>query len=250
MRDINIEILGYKESFDESNFLAKINRKFIKELYEEMEDKDVDEEVLFFVKSSVLEEGVDLPDPDAKYDLMLSIDDEPVSGGLAYDKEDVNELIEDFVGITSEILLGEYEMIDFRDSELDDLSLEDLKELNESLDIEYLPESEGFNLTMDEYNDLGPLSREIYDYLANDLLEESFDTYLDTLEKDNKAKDNLQNKPKYKRELGIEFDIEPREENKPNKNRDRVEKLNYIVDVYNELGSLIEDYIAEENLNE
>ena len=250
MRDINIEILGYKESFDESNFLAKINRKFIKELYEEMEDKDVDEEVLFFVKSSVLEEGVDLPDPDAKYDLMLSIDDEPVSGGLAYDKEDVNELIEDFVGITSEILLGEYEMIDFRDSELDDLSLEDLKELNESLDIEYLPESEGFNLTVEEYNGLGPLSREIYDYLANDLLEESFDTYLDTLEKDNKAKDNLQNKPKYKRELGIEFDIEPREESKPNKNRDRVEKLNYIVDVYNELGSLIEDYIAEENLNE
>ena len=145
MKDINIEILGYKESFDESNFLAKINRKFIKELYEEMEDKDVDEEVLFFVKSAVLEEGVDLPDPDAKYDLMLSIDDEPVCGGLAYDKEDVNELIEDFVGITSDILLGEYEMIDFRDSELDDLSLEDLKELNESLDIEYLPESEGFN---------------------------------------------------------------------------------------------------------
>lgn len=250
MKDINIEILGYKESFDESNFLAKINRKFIKELYEEMEDKDVDEEVLFFVKSAVLEEGVDLPDPDAKYDLMLSIDDEPVCGGLAYDKEDVNELIEDFVGITSDILLGEYEMIDFRDSELDDLSLEDLKELNDSLDIEYLPESEGFNLTMDEYNDLGPLSREIYDYLANDLLEESFDTYLDTLEKDKKAKANLRNKPKYKRELGIEFDIEPREENKPNKNRDRVEKLNYIVDVYNELGSLIEDYIAEENLNE
>lgn len=250
MRDINIEILGYKESFDESNFLAKINRKFIKELYEEMEDKDVDEEVLFFVKSAVLEEGVDLPDPDAKYDLMLSIDDEPVSGGLAYDQDDVNELIEDFVGITSDILLGEYEMIDFRDSELDDLSLEDLKELNETLDIEYLPESEGFNLTLEEYNGLGPLSREIYDYLANDLLEESADVYLETLEKDKKAKDNLQNKPKYKKELGIEFDIKPKEENKPNKNRDRVEKLNYIVDVYNELGSLIEDYIAEENLNE
>ena len=250
MKDINIEILGYKESFDESNFLAKINRKFIKELYEEMEDKDVDEEVLFFVKGEVLEEGVELPDPDAKYDFMLSIDDEPVCGGLAYDLDDVNEIIDDFVGIVSDIILGEYELVDSRDPDLDDLSLDDLKELNESLDIEYLPESEGFNLTMDEYNDLGPLSREIYDYLANDLLEEHVETYLETLEKDKKAKDNLRNKPKYKKELGIEFDIKPREENKPNKNRDRVEKLNYIVDVYNELGSLIEDYIAEENLNE
>lgn len=249
MRDINIEILGYKESFKDSNFLVNINRKFIEELYEEMEDKEIDEqEVLFFVKSEVLEEGVELPDPDAKYDFMLTIDDEPVCGGLAYDLEDVDELIEDFVGITSDILLGEYEMLDSRDPDLDDLSLEDLKELNDSLDIDYLPESEGFNLTMDEYNDLGPLSRKIYDYLANDLLEESADTYLETLEKDNKAKENLQNKPKYKKELGIEF--EPEQENKPNKNRDRVEKLNYIVDVYNELGSLIEDYIAEENLNE
>lgn len=248
MKDINIEILGYKESFTDSNFLVNINRKFIEELYDEMEDKDIDEEVLFFVKSEVLEEGVELPDPDAKYDFMLTIDDEPVCGGLAYDLEDVDELIEDFVGITSDILLGEYEMLDSRDPDLDDLSLEDLKELNDSLDIDYLPESEGFNLTMDEYNDLGPLSRKIYDYLAKDLLEDSFDTYLETLEKDNKAKENLQNKPKYKKELGIEF--EPEQENKPNKNRDRVEKLNYIVDVYNELGSLIEDYIAEENLNE
>ena len=250
MRDISIEVLGYKESFDDSSFLTTLNRKFVEDLYEEMEDKDVDEEVLFFVKGEVLEDGVELPDPDAKYDFMLSIDDEPVCGGLAYDLDDVNELIDDFVGIVSDIILGEYEMVDFRDPDLDDLSLEDLKELNDSLDIEYLPESEGFNLTMDEYNDLGPLSREIYDYLANDLLEEHVETYLETLEKDKKAKDNLQNKPKYKRELGIEFDIEPREENKPNKNRDRVEKLNYIVDVYNELGSLIEDYIAEENLNE
>lgn len=250
MKDINIEILGYKESFDDSKFLAKINHKFTKDFYEEMEDKGVDVDVLFFVKSAVLEEGVDLPDPNAKYDFMLSIDDEPVCGGLAYDLDDVNELIEDFVGIVSDIILGEYEMVDFRDPDLDDLSLEDLKELNNSLDIEYLPESEGFNLTMDEYNDLGPLSREIYDYLANDLLEEHVETYLETLEKDKKTKANLRNKPKYKKELGIEFDTEPKEENKPNKNRDRVEKLNYIVDVYNELGNLIEDYIAEENLNE
>lgn len=250
MRDISIEVLGYKESFKDSSFLTTLNRKFVEDLYEEMEDKDVDEEVLFFVKGEVLEDGVELPDPDAKYDFMLSIDDEPVCGGLAYDLDDVNELIDDFVGIVSDIILGEYEMVDFRDPDLDDLSLEDLKELNDSLDIEYLPESEGFNLTMDEYNDLGPLSREIYDYLANDLLEEHVETYLETLEKDKKAKSNLQNKPKYKKELGIEFDIEPKEENKPNKNRDRVEKLNYIVDVYNELGSLIEDYIAEENLNE
>ena len=250
MRDISIEVLGYKESFDDSSFLTTLNRKFVEDLYEEMEDKDVDEEVLFFVKGEVLEEGVELPDPDAKYDFMLSIDDEPVCGGLAYDLDDVNELIDDFVGIVSDIILGEYEMVDFRDSDLDDLSLEDLKELNDSLDIEYLPESEGFNLTMDEYNDLGPLSREIYDYLANDLLEEHVETYLETLEKDKKAKDNLRNKPKYKKELGIDFDTESKEENKPNKNRDRVEKLNYIVDVYNELGSLIEDYIAEENLNE
>lgn len=250
MKDINIEILGYKESFTDSNFLVNINRKFIEELYDEMEDKEIDEEVLFFVKGEVLEDGVELPDPDAKYDFMLSIDDEPVCGGLAYDQDDVDELIEDFVGVTSDILLGEYEMIDFRDTELDDLSLEELKELNESLDIEYLPESEGFNLTMDEYNDLGPLSRKIYDYLAKDLLEDSFDTYLETLEKDKKAKTNLQIKPKYKNELGIKFDTEPKEEHKPNKNLDRVEKLNYIVDVYNELGSLIEDYIAEENLNE
>lgn len=230
MRDISIEVLGYKESFDDSSFLTTLNRKFVEDLYEEMEDKDVDEEVLFFVKGEVLEDGVELPDPDAKYDFMLSIDDEPVSGGLAYDLDDVNELIDDFVGIVSDIILGEYEMVDFRDPDLDDLSLEDLKELNESLDIDYLPESEGFNLTMDEYNDLGPLSRKIYDYLANDLLEEPDDTYLETLEKDKKAKESLQNRP--------------------NKNRDRVEKLNYIVDVYNELGSLIEDYIAEENLNE
>ena len=250
MRDISIEVLGYKESFDDSSFLTTLNRKFVEDLYEEMEDKDVDEEVLFFVKGEVLEDGVELPDPDAKYDFMLSIDDEPVCGGLAYDLDDVNELIDDFVGIVSDIILGEYEMVDFRDPDLDDLSLEDLKELNDSLDIEYLPESEGFNLTMDEYNDLGPLSREIYDYLANDLLEEHVETYLETLEKDKKAKENLRNKPKYKKELGIDFDIEPKEENKPNKNRDRVEKLNYIVDVYNELGSLIEDYIAEENLNE
>ena len=250
MRDISIEVLGYKESFDDSSFLTTLNRKFVEDLYEEMEDKDVDEEVLFFVKGEVLEDGVELPDPDAKYDFMLSIDDEPVCGGLAYDLDDVNELIDDFVGIVSDIILGEYEMVDFRDPDLDDLSLEDLKELNESLDIDYLPESEGFNLTMDEYNDLGPLSRKIYDYLANDLLEEPDDTYLETLDKDKKAKDNLQNKPKYKKELGIEFDIKPKEEHKPNKNRDRVEKLNYIVDVYNELGSLIEDYIAEENLNE
>lgn len=248
MRDISIEVLGYKESFDDSSFLTTLNRKFVEDLYEEMEDKDVDEEVLFFVKGEILEDGVELPDPDAKYDFMLSIDDEPVCGGLAYDLDDVNELIDDFVGIVSDIILGEYEMVDFRDPDLDDLSLEDLKELNESLDIEYLPESEGFNLTMDEYNDLGPLSREIYDYLANDLLEEHVETYLETLEKDKKAKANLRNKPKYKKDLGIEF--EPKEENKPNKNRDRVEKLNYIVDVYNELGSLIEDYIAEENLNE
>lgn len=250
MRDISIEVLGYKESFDDSSFLTTLNRKFVEDLYEEMEDKDVDEEVLFFVKGEILEDGVELPDPDAKYDFMLSIDDEPVCGGLAYDLDDVNELIDDFVGIVSDIILGEYEMVDFRDPDLDDLSLEDLKELNDSLDIEYLPESEGFNLTMDEYNDLGPLSREIYDYLANDLLEEHVETYLETLEKDKKAKANLRNKPKYKKELGIEFDTEPKEENKPNKNRDRVEKLNYIVDVYNELGSLIEDYIAEENLNE
>lgn len=250
MRDISIEVLGYKESFDDSSFLTTLNRKFVEDLYEEMEDKDVDEEVLFFVKGEVLEDGVELPDPDAKYDFMLSIDDEPVCGGLAYDLDDVNELIDDFVGIVSDIILGEYEMVDFRDPDLDDLSLEDLKELNDSLDIDYLPESEGFNLTMDEYNDLGPLSRKIYDYLANDLLEEPDDTYLETLDKDKKAKDNLQNKPKYKGELGIEFDTEPKEEHKPNKNRDRVEKLNYIVDVYNELGSLIEDYIAEENLNE
>lgn len=250
MRDISIEVLGYKESFDDSSFLTTLNRKFVEDLYEEMEDKDVDEEVLFFVKGEILEDGVELPDPDAKYDFMLSIDDEPVCGGLAYDLDDVNELIDDFVGIVSDIILGEYEMVDFRDPDLDDLSLEDLKELNDSLDIEYLPESEGFNLTMDEYNDLGPLSREIYDYLANDLLEEHVETYLETLEKDKKTKDNLRNKPKYKKELGIEFDTKPREENKPNKNRDRVEKLNYIVDVYNELGSLIEDYIAEENLNE
>lgn len=250
MRDISIEVLGYKESFDDSSFLTTLNRKFVEDLYEEMEDKDVDEEVLFFVKGEILEDGVELPDPDAKYDFMLSIDDEPVCGGLAYDLDDVNELIDDFVGIVSDIILGEYEMVDFRDPDLDDLSLEDLKELNDSLDIEYLPESEGFNLTMDEYNDLGPLSREIYDYLANDLLEEHVETYLETLEKDKKTKDNLRNKPKYKKELGIEFDTKPKEENKPNKNRDRVEKLNYIVDVYNELGSLIEDYIAEENLNE
>ena len=250
MRDISIEVLGYKESFDDSSFLTTLNRKFVEDLYEEMEDKDVDEEVLFFVKGEVLEDGVELPDPDAKYDFMLSIDDEPVCGGLAYDLDDVNELIDDFVGIVSDIILGEYEMVDFRDPDLDDLSLEDLKELNDSLDIEYLPESEGFNLTMDEYNDLGPLSRKIYDYLANDLLEEPAETYLETLDKDKKAKDNLRNKPKYKKELGIEFDTEPKEENKPNKDRDRVEKLNYIVDVYNELGSLIEDYIAEENLNE
>lgn len=250
MRDITIEVLGYKESFKDSNLLTKINHKFTKDFYEEMEDKGVDVEVLFFVKSAILEEGVDLPDPNAKYDFMLSIDDEPVCGGLAYDLDDVNELIEDFVGIVSDIILGEYEMVDFRDPDLDDLSLEDLKELNDSLDIEYLPESEGFNLTMDEYNDLGPLSREIYDYLANDLLEEHVETYLETLEKDKKTKDNLRNKPKYKKELGIEFDTKPKEENKPNKNRDRVEKLNYIVDVYNELGNLIEDYIAEENLNE
>lgn len=230
MRDISIEVLGYKESFDDSSLLTTLNRKFVEDLYEEMEDKDVDEEVLFFVKGEVLEDGVELPDPDAKYDFMLSIDDEPVCGGLAYDLDDVNELIDDFVGIVSDIILGEYEMVDFRDPDLDDLSLEDLKELNESLDIDYLPESEGFNLTMDEYNDLGPLSRKIYDYLANDLLEEPDDTYLETLEKDKKAKESLQNRP--------------------NKNRDRVEKLNYIVDVYNELGSLIEDYIAEENLNE
>lgn len=250
MRDISIEVLGYKESFDDSSFLTTLNRKFVEDLYEEMEDKDVDEEVLFFVKGEILEDGVELPDPDAKYDFMLSIDDEPVCGGLAYDLDDVNELIDDFVGIVSDIILGEYEMVDFRDPDLDDLSLEDLKELNDSLDIEYLPESEGFNLTMDEYNDLGPLSREIYDYLANDLLEEHVETYLETLEKDKKAKDNLRNKPKYKKELGIDFDTESKEENKPNKNRDRVEKLNYIVDVYNELGNLIEDYIAEENLNE
>lgn len=250
MRDITIEVISYKERFEDKSFLTTINRKFIEELYEEMEDKDVDEEVIFFVHGEALEDGVELPDPDAMCDFMLSIDGEPVCGGLAYDLDDVNELIEDFVGITSDIILGEYEMLDSRDPDLDDLSLEGLKELNNSLDIEYLPESEGFNLTTDEYNDLGPLSRKIYDYLAKDLLEESDDTYLETLEKDKKAKANLQNKPKYKKELGIDFDIEPKEENKPNKNRDRVEKLNYIVDVYNELGSLIEDYIAEENLNE
>lgn len=248
MRDIIIEVISYTDRFADKSFLTKINRKFIEELYEEMEDKDVDEEVLFFVKGEVLKDGEDLPNLDAICDIRLAIDGEPVWGGLAYNLEEVNEIIDDFVGITSDIILGEYEMLDSRDPDLDDLSLEDLKELNDSLDIDYLPESEGFNLTMDEYNDLGPLSRKIYDYLANDLLEEHADTYLETLEKDNKAKANLQNKPKYKKELGIEF--EPEQENKPNKNRDRVEKLNYIVDVYNELGSLIEDYIAEENLNE
>ena len=230
MKNISIEVLGYKESFNDSSFLINLNRKFIEDLYEEMEDKDVDEEVLFFVQGEALEDGVDLIVPGAMYDFRLSIDGEPVCGGIAYDLDDVDEVIDDFVGIVSDIILGEYEMVDFRDPDLEDLSLEDLKELNDSLDIEYLPESEGFNLTMDEYNDLGPLSREIYDYLANDLLEEHVETYLETLEKDKKAKANLQNKP--------------------NKNRDRVEKLNYIVDVYNELGSLIEDYIAEENLNE
>ena len=226
MEDITIEILGYKGSFSDSGLIKNINSKFTEDLYEEMEDKDIDEEVFFFVKSSALEEGVDLPDPDAEYYLMLSIDDETVYGGLAYDQDDVDELIEDFVGLTSDILLGEYEMLDSRDNRLDDLSLEELKELNDSLGIGYPPESEGFNLTSEEYNNLGPLSRKIYDYLAEDLLEESDDTYLET------------------------FDTEPKEEQKPNKNQDRVEKLNYIVDVYNELGSLIEDYIAEENLNE
>lgn len=250
MRDITITVLGYKERFEDKGFLTTLNRKFIEELYEEMEDKDVDEEVLFFVQGEALEDGVDLIVPDAMCDIRLAIDGEPVCGGLAYNLDDVNEIIDYFVEVTSDILLEEYEMVDFRDPDLDDLSLEDLKELNETLDIEYLPESEGFNLTLEEYNGLGPLSREIYDYLANDLLEESADVYLETLEKDKKAKDNLQNKPKYKKELGIEFDIEPKEENKPNNNRERVEKLNYIVDVYNELGSLIEDYIAEENLNE
>ena len=250
MKDISITILGFYEGFDDLDFLKTINSKFVSDLFDEMDDKGISEDITFSVKGEVLSDDIGLPDPDAQYDITLSINDAPLCGGLAYDEQDVEELIDDFVGVTIDILTGEYEMIDFRDSELDDLSLEDLKELNESLDIEYLPESEGFNLTVEEYNGLGPLSREIYDYLANDLLEESFDTYLETLEKDKKAKDNLQNKPKYKRELGIEFDIEPREENKPNKNRDRVEKLNYIVDVYNELGSLIEDYIAEENLNE
>lgn len=226
MKDITIEVIGYKESFTNSNLLKNINSKFIEDLYEEMEDKDTDEEVFFFVESEVLEEGVDLPDPDAKYYFMLSIDDETVCGGLAYDQDDVDELIEDFVGATSDILLGEYEMIDSRDNRLDDLSLEELKELNDSLGIGYPPESEGFNLTSEEYNNLGPLSRKIYDYLAEDLLRESDDTYLET------------------------FDTEHKKEHKSKKNQDRVEKLNYIVDVYNELGSLIEDYIAEENLNE
>ena len=226
MKDITIEVIGYKESFTNSNLLKNINSKFIEDLYEEMEDKDTDEEVFFFVESEVLEEGVDLPDPDAKYYFMLSIDDETVCGGLAYDQDDVDELIEDFVGATSDILLGEYEMIDSRDNRLDDLSLEELKELNDSLGIGYPPESEGFNLTSEEYNNLGPLSRKIYDYLAEDLLRESDDTYLET------------------------FDTEHKKEHKSKKNQDRVEKLNSIVDVYNELGSLIEDYIAEENLNE
>ena len=226
MEDITIKVIGYKESFKDSGFIKNINSKFPEDLYEEMEDKDIDEEVLFFVVSSVLEEGVDLPDPDAKYYLMLSIDDQTVCGGLAYDQDDVDELIEEFVGATSDILLGEYEMLDFRNDKLDDLSLEELKELNDSLGIGYPPESEGFNLTSEEYNNLGPLSRKIYDYLAEDLLNESDDTYLET------------------------FDTEPKEETKANKNQDRVEKLNYIVDVYNELGSLIEDYIAEENLDE
>ena len=226
MEDITIEILGYKESFSDSGLIKNINSKFIEGLYEEMEDKDIDEDVFFFVESEALEEGVDLPDPDAEYYLMLSIDDETVCGGLAYDQDDVDELIEDFVGATSDILLGEYEMIDSRNNKLDDLSLEELKELNDSLGIGYPPESEGFNLTSEEYNNLGPLSRKIYDYLAEDLLEESDDTYLET------------------------FDTEPKEEPKSKKNQDRVEKLNYIVDVYNELGSLIEDYIAEENLDE
>ena len=226
MEDITIKVIGYKESFKDSGFIKNINNKFTEDLYEEMEDKDIDEEVLFFVVSSVLEEGVDLPDPDAKYYLMLSIDDQTVCGGLVYDQDDVDELIEEFVGATSDILLGEYEMLDFRNNKLDDLSLEELKELNDSLGIGYPPESEGFNLTSEEYNNLGPLSRRIYDYLAEDLLGESDDTYSET------------------------FDTEPKEEHKPNKNQDRVEKLNYIVDVYNELGSLIEDYIAEENLDE
>lgn len=226
MEDITIKVIGYKESLSDSGLIKNINSKFIEDLYEEMEDKDIDEEVFFFVESEVLEEEVDLPDPDAKYYLMLSIDDETVYGGLAYDQDDVDELIEDFVGATSDILLGEYEMLDFRNNKLDDLSLEELKELNDSLGIGYPPESEGFNLTSEEYNNLGPLSRRIYDYLAEDLLGESDDTYLET------------------------FDNEPKEEQKPNKNQDRVEKLNYIVDVYNELGSLIEDYIAEENLDE
>ena len=226
MEDITIKVIGYKESFKDSGFIKNINNKFIEDLYEEMEDKGIDEEVLFFVESSVLEEGVDLPDPDAKYYFMLSIDDQTVCGGLAYNQDDVDELIEEFVGATSDILLGEYEMLDFRDNRLDDLSLEELKELNDSLGIGYPPESEEFNLTSEEYNNLGPLSRRIYDYLAEDLLNESDDTYLET------------------------FDTEPKEEHKPKKNQDRVEKLNYIVDVYNELGSLIEDYIAEENLDE
>ena len=236
MEDITIKVIGYKESFTDSGFIKNINSKFTEDLYEEMEDKDIDEEALFFVVSSVLEEGVDLPDPDAEYYLMLSIDDETVCGGLAYDQDDVDELIEDFVGATSDILLGEYEMLDFRNNKLDDLSLEELKELNDSLGIGYPPESEGFNLTSEEYNNLGPLSRKIYDYLAEDLLEESDDSYLEPLNKANKVKGSRQNKPK--------------EEYKPKKNQDRVEKLNYIVDVYNELGSLIEDYIAEENLDE
>lgn len=236
MEDITIKVIGYKESFTDSGLIKNINSKFIEDLYEEMEDKDIDEEVFFFVKSEALEEGVDLPDPDAKYYLMLSIDDETVCGGLAYDQDDVDELIEDFVGATSDILLGEYEMLDFRNNKLDDLSLEELKELNDSLGIGYPHESEGFNLTSEEYNNLGPLSRKIYDYLAEDLLEESDDSYLEPLNKANKAKGSRQN--------------EHKEEPKANKNQDRVEKLNYIVDVYNELGSLIEDYIAEENLDE
>ena len=240
MEDITIKVIGYKESFKDSGFIKNINNKFIEDLYEEMEDKEIDEEVLFFVESEILEEGVDLPDPDAKYYFMLSIDDETVCGGLAYNQDDVDELIEDFVGATSDILLGEYEMIDSRNNKSDALSLEELKELNDSLGIEYPPVSEWLNLTSEEYNNLGPLSREIYDYLTEDLLEESDDTY----------KDSPQNKPKRKKDLDIEFYTEPKEEYKPNKNQDRVEKLNYIVDVYNELGSLIEDYIAEENLDE
>ena len=132
MEDITIEVFGYKESFKDSGFIKNINSKFIEDLYDEMEDKEIDEEVFFFVKSEVLEEGVDLLDPEAKYALMLYIDDETVHGGLAYDEDDVDELIEDFVETTSGILLGEYEMLDFRNNKLDDLSLEELKELNDS----------------------------------------------------------------------------------------------------------------------